>query len=59
MMSCKPYYYKVLPDNYEFFVVTLTNSSPNEMLVMSIVQDITLNKEAGRKKWGLTFTYSI
>ena len=39
-----------LPDSWETLVVTVSNSTPNEILSMESVKDSLLNKEARRKE---------
>jgi len=45
-----------LPDNWEVLFVTLTNSSSNGKLVMSVVKENMLNEEAMTKECGLIVT---
>ena len=39
-----------LPDNWETFVVTISNSAPNGMVTIDMVKDSMFNEEARRKE---------
>jgi len=41
-----------LPDNYETLVVSLSNSTPNDVLQLATVKDSLFNEESRRKDMG-------
>ena len=41
-----------LPDNYETLVVSLSNSTPNDVLQIATVKDSLFNEESRRKDMG-------
>lgn len=44
-----------LPDSWETLVVSINNSSPNDILLLTQVKEALLNKELRRKEYGIEF----
>lgn len=50
-MSIKLYCLSSLPDNYEILVVSLSNSTPNDVLQLATVKDSLFSKEVEKRTW--------
>ena len=48
-----------LPDSWETFVVSLSNSTPNGVLQLAMVKDSLLNEETRRKDMGKDIAHAL